>query len=401
MGRRPHVVIAGAGFAGVRAARKLSRHADLNVTLISSSDAFAYFPQLYHSATGGARTEASLPLAQLLAGCPVKLTVDTIIGFDPEHKAVTSAHASYPYDYLLLALGSVTDYFGIAGLPEFSYDIKTISGAEKFKTHLHRELIEQRKPDLNYVVVGGGPTGVELAAALGPYLHSVTRRHGLVKPKYSIELVEAAPRILPHSPEATSRRVERQLKRLGVKVITAQTVEAETATKLLLSGQSIASKTVAWTAGVANNPFFKANADLFSLAKHGKIAVDNHLQSHPGVYVLGDNAATPFSGMAQTALHDADFAVADLLRCVRQRPRRPYRVVKPITVVPAGPNWAAAEWGPLQIFGYPGFILRRLADLVGYADVESWPQAVRVWLDDARREDNCPICQPNLARIPA
>jgi NADH:quinone reductase (non-electrogenic) len=393
-----NVVIVGGGFAGVRAARTLAPHRELAVTLVSAEPTFSYYPQLYHSATGGSRSESALPLTELLGGLPVKLVQDTITTIDPAARTVASGGATYSYDQLVLALGSVTNYFGIAGLPEFSYDIKSPAGAERFKRHLHRQLIDEHQPDLNYVVVGGGPTGVELSAALGSYLRYITRRHGVGAPKYSIDLVEAAPRLLPRSTEATSAHVTRQLTRLGVNVMVGQTVQAETADALQLAGQSLVTKTVVWTAGIANNPFFKANTAHFTLSKNGHVEVDEHLQAGPNIYVLGDNAVTKYAGMAQTAIHNADFAAADLLRARAGHTRPVYQPASPASVIPVGEHWAVADWGPLHLLGYPGYMLRRAADLIGYADVESWSQAVRIWLADGRREDDCPICQPGTAQ---
>jgi NADH dehydrogenase len=391
--KRRKILVVGGGFAGVHAARKLARQHNFDVTLVSADTNFSYFPQLYHSATGGSRSESALPLTELLGHMPVRLVHDTVTGIDPAKRVVTSAGARYSYDDLILALGSVTNYFGIEGLPEFSYDIKTITGAERFKEHLHRELIEERKPDVNYVVVGGGPTGVELAGALGEYLRYITTRHGLKHPKYRVDLVEAAPRLLPRSHEAVSARVARQLKSLGVTVMTGQTVKAETASALKLGGDTLITKTVVWTAGIANNPFFQANEKHFRFAKNHKVEVDPRLQTHPHVYVIGDNAATPYSGMAQTAIYDAEYVVNDIVRAHRRRHRRVYVPKAPVSVIPAGTNWASVEWGRVRLYGWPGWVLRRFADLVGYADVESWPQALNVWLQDARHEDNCPICE--------
>jgi len=393
-----NVVIVGGGFAGVRAARKLAPHRELAVTLISAEPTFSYYPQLYHSATGGSRSESALPLTGLLAGLPVKLAHDTIATIDPAARTVASAGATYAYDQLILALGSVTNYFGIQGLPEFSYDIKSPAGAERFKRHLHKQLVDEQRPDLNYVVVGAGPTGVELSAALGSYLHYITKKHHLNAPKYSIDLVEAAPRILPRSAEATSARVARQLGRLGVNIMTAQTVQAETADALQLAGQSLATKTVVWTAGIANNPFFKANETHFTLSKNGHVEVDAHLQAGPDVYVLGDNAVTQYAGLAETAVQNADYAAADLLAAVHHGPRRPFQPALPTSVIPVGEHWAVAERGSLRLYGFPGYVLRRLGDLVGYADIESWPKALSVWLADGRREDDCPICQPGASQ---
>jgi NADH dehydrogenase len=391
--RKPHVIIVGGGFGGVRAARRLARRGFVTVTLISSDSAFAYYPQLYHAATGGSRSESALPLGDLLDGTGVEFVQDTVTTLDTAAHTVTGASGrAYHYNDLILALGSVTNYFGIKGLEEFAYNIKSITGAERFKRHLHDQLIQHHQTDLNYVVVGGGPTGVELAAALGGYLHRITRLHGLKRPKYHIDLIEAAPRLVPRSPEAYSRRVQRQLQRLGVKVMTGAVVQAESATQLKLKGETLKTQTVVWTAGVANNPFYAANAAAFTLAKNGKVQVNEYLEAAPHVYVIGDNAATPFSGMAQTAIYDADFVARDIWynRTGRQRPA--YLPKAPITVLPVGERWAAVQWGSVRLYGFIGFVLRRAADLIAYADIESWPKAWRVWLADSRHEDNCRVC---------
>jgi NADH dehydrogenase len=398
--RKPKVIIVGGGFGGVRAARRLSRHGELDVTLISAGDSFAYYPQLYHAATGGVRSESSIPLAELLGGQPVAIINDTVTQLNADARVITGASGkTYPYDHLILALGSVTNYFGIQGLKEFSYDIKSITGAERFKKHLHDELLD-KVADINYVVIGGGPTGVELAAGLVGYMRRITRLHGLAHPAYNIELIEAAPRILPRSPEAFSARTQRRLEQLGIKVMTGTAVQGETADALQLKGQSLTTRTVVWTAGVSTAPFYKANAALFVLAKNGKVEVNEHLEGRPGVYVIGDNAATQYSGMAQTAIYDADFVAGDLLAVVHNRPRTAYRPKPPISVIPVGDNWAGVQWGNVLMYGLIGGILRRLADLVAYADLESWPRAVRVWLKDFGHEDNCNICQPGAPAEP-
>jgi NADH:ubiquinone reductase (H+-translocating) len=389
---KPKVIIVGGGFGGIRAARKLLASGTFDVTLISAEDTFSYYPQLYHAATGGTRSESALPLADIFDGSHLNLIKDTIDKLDPAAGTITgTSGTSYPYDELILALGSVTNYFGIQGLKEFSYDIKTITGAVRFKKHLHDELLDQ-KPDLNYVVIGGGPTGVELAAALGDYMRRITKLHRIADPQYNLELVEAAPRILPRSLENFSAKVARRLERLGVKVMPNTPVQAETAEALQLAGQSLSTRTVVWTAGVSNSPFFKANEAHFTFAKNGKVVVDPHLSSHANIYVIGDNAATQYSGMAQTAIYDADFVAANLLRAHRGQPQRAYQPKPPITVIPVGENWAAVQWGGIQLYGFIGYVLRRFADLIAYADIESWPKAVKVWLQEYRHEDNCPIC---------
>ena len=390
----PKILVIGGGFGGIRAAVNLSKHPGFDVTLISNLTTFAYYPHFYHSATGGSRSESALPLTDVLRGTSVKLIKDVIVSIEPEVRTVTSSDGvtKYPYDKLVMALGCVTNYFGIAGLKELSYGIKSIEEAEELKRHLHEQLLADHKPDLNYVVVGAGPSGIELAASLDSYLERITRLHGLQPRDNFVTLVEAAPRVLPRSSEAVSATVKTRLETLGVKVLTGATVKAETADELQLEGESIATKTVVWTAGTAVNPFYYTNGQHFQLAKGGRVMVSNHLEAKDNVYVIGDNAATPYSGLAQTAIRDADYVAADIIKAIAGQSRPAYRPVAVISVIPVGKQWAVAEYKTLHIYGLIGSMLRRVADLIGYADMESWPQALRLWLQDSRREDGCPIC---------
>ena len=390
---KQRIIIVGGGFAGVRAALSLDRQAGLSVTLISATDTFAYFPQLYHAATGGSRAEAAIPLVELLAGTNVKIIVDTITLIDTQAHTVTGATGeAYPFGQLILAIGCVTNYFGIPGLNEFSYGVKTIDDATEFKNHLHDQLIKGKKPELHYVVVGGGATGIELSSALSEYMERIVALHGITAPKYRIDLVEAAPRLLPRSSEAHSKKIHDRLEKLGVNVMTGAVVEGETVDRLQLKGESIKTKTVVWTAGVANNPFFRNNADSFTLAKNGRVEVNEFMEAGPDIYVIGDNAATPYGGLAETAVSDARFVAADIARKAAGRKRKLYRQ-KPFTsVIPVGNGWAAVEHGTLHAYGYLGWMLRRVGDFIGYANIESLPHALRVWHLDNVRQDGCPIC---------
>jgi NADH dehydrogenase len=391
---KPKILIVGGGFAGVRTASRLGKLNRFEVTLISNLPTFAYYPQFYHSATGGSRSESALPLDEVLEGTGVKLIKDVIVKIDPQARTVISSDGvtSYYYDKLVMALGSVTNYFGIAGLKEFSYGVKSIDEAEEFKHHLHEQLTAEHKPDLNYVVVGAGPTGVELAASLDKYLERITKLHGLKPRDNFVTLVEAAPRVLPRSSEAVSAKVKSRLESLGVKVLVGATVKAETVEALELEGESIATKTVVWTAGTAVNPFYFANGAHFQLGKGGRVMVNSHLEAKDDVYVIGDNAATPYSGLAMTAVSDANYVSADIVRAFARQARPPYVPKAPISVVPVGEGWAVVEYKSWHLYGFIGAVLRRLADLVGYADIESWPKAVKVWLQDSRQEHGCPVC---------
>ena len=385
------VLIVGGGFGGVKAALELADDSRFDVTLLSDETEFRYYPALYHTATGGKKANSSIPLKELFAGKRVALEQGIAVRIDRKAKTIiTKDEVSIPYDTLILALGVVTNYFGIPGLPEYSYSIKSQSEAARFKAHLHQQLIDERKPDLHYVIVGAGPTGIELAGVLPGYLKKTMKKHGVRDRKVHIDLIEAMPRLLPRMPKRTSRVVRRRLRRLGIRLYLGKAVQGQTADELTVSGKPIRSHTVVWTAGVTNHPFFKDNN--FVMMGRGKVGVDTYLQAEENVFVVGDNANTPYSGLAQTALHDGTFVARNLKRRAKGRDFKSYKAQKPITVIPAGPYWAAVNWRKLQFFGRVGWLLREAADLIGFHDLQPWPKAVRQYLTEFELEDNCPVC---------
>ncbi len=386
-----NVLIVGGGFGGVKTALGLANNPHFAVTLLSDSAELRYYPTLYHTATGGKRANSSIPLARIFKNKDVTVSRGVADTLDRKAKTIICTDGQiYPYDSLVLGLGVVTNYFGISGLPEYSYSIKSQAEAGRFKAHLHAQLLSGHRPDLNYVIVGAGPTGIELAGALPDYLRRIIKNHGLPARKVHIDLIEAAPRLLPRFPKETSRTVQRRLKRLGIRLYLGSVVQAETAEALVVNGKPIRSHTVVWTAGVTNHPFFTKNN--FVLMGRGKVAVDTYLQAEENIFVIGDNANTPFSGQAQTALHDGTFIANNLRRRARSNQFHSYTAKQPITVIPAGPHWAAVLWGKVSLHGFPGWLLREAGDLVGFHDLEPWKAASKQFLTEFAIEDSCPTC---------
>ncbi len=391
---KKRVVIIGGGFGGVKAALTLADSTKYDVTVVSDHPDFRYYPSLYRTATGGRRILSSMLLSELFENKNVKLVRDKMTSLDRSKKTIfTSTQKSIGFDTLIIAMGVQTNYFGIEGLAEYSFGIKTLQEAERLKRHLHDQLIADEEPDLNYVVIGGGPTGVELAGSLLQYLRELTKKHQLQHRKVHIDLIEATSRILPRMPLDVSRSITRRLRHLGVKIFVKTVVQAQTADMLLVKGKKIKSHTVIWTAGVTNHLFFKEND--FQLGHSGKVRVNQFLQAEPDIYVIGDNADTPYSGMAQTALHDGNYVANSLIRLSDNKDPKPYRAKKPIYVIPVGKSWAAVLWGQIRIYGRLGAVLRSLADLIGYHDYEPWYSAGTRWLSEDDNEDLCPVCGMN------
>lgn len=388
------LIIIGGGFAGIRLARRLKNRRDLQITIVSDRTHFAYYPQLYHTATGGDDAETAVDLAQLFSKTSVNVLQDKLVKLDAKTKTMHfESGKELQYDFAALALGVVTNYFGIKGLEKYSFNIKSVEGAKEFKQHLHNELLENRRLDANYVIVGGGPTGVEMAGALGHYLKRIARQHHIKHPHPHISLVESSPRVLPRSSEIVSKKAQKRLRKLGVNVLTGMVVKGETATTLKIEGNDLKSETVVWTAGVANHPFFKEHADVFDLSpRGGRVEVNEHLEGASRVYVMGDNAATEFGGLAQTAINDANFVSKDLVARLTKRTRPIYNPKRPVTVTPVGEKWAIAEYKKLHLPGRLGWALRRIADLIGYMDIAPFGKAYHLWRLDRIREDDCKKC---------
>ncbi len=393
--RKMHLVIVGGGFGGIKLARELSGIDGIQMTLISDQLNFRYSPALYRTATGHRNKESSVPLKTLVSDIPnLHLIHARAFKIDRAKQViVTGGGTKYEYDFAVLALGVVTSYFGIDGLEEYSFGIKSAEEVDRLRAHLHQQLVDSQSPEKNYLVVGGGPTGVELASALRYYLTRMARRHNINKSKVNIELIEAADRVLPMSSKKASRITKRRLQRLGVKVQTNCRVMKETEGSLVAGTRSIPTHTVIWTAGVTNNPFYKANDKQFRFDDRGKVIVDGYLRVDEHTFVIGDNAATPYSGLALTAIHNANYVAKYLKSIAHDKTITAYHPFRPISAVPVGARWSVVQWGNLTFGGFFASLVRLFADLIGYMDIMGLRRALKLWSRRYEYEDTCPHCK--------
>jgi NADH dehydrogenase len=382
--------IVGAGFGGVKAALELAKHHHNRITIITDKPDFQYYPALYGTATGRSHLQSWVPLSKIFTGkLNVEILIDSVLSIDPDKKELKGkAGNKYEYDNLILALGSVTTYFGIKGLDEHTFGIKSEDEIKELKHHLYKQIAEQGVVEKRYVIIGGGPTGVELAGALGSYIRRLRKHHQLPHKRIGITLVEAAPRILPRMHPSSSAKALKRLEKIGIDVEVNKKVESASDDGLMVSGKPLNSHTVIWTSGVANHPFFAENAKHFELAKNGKVVVNKFMRTKHGIYVIGDNAFTPFSGLAQTALHDAKFVTKNIHRRQFNKLPKRYKAVLPPVVVPVGDDWAAFEWRFIRLYGWPAALLRRAADMVGYHDYLPLGHALGVWRAQTEYEDD-------------
>jgi NADH:ubiquinone reductase (H+-translocating) len=385
-----NVTIVGGGFGGVKAALELAKDSKNHITLISDKPDFQYYPALYGTATGRSHLQSWVPLGAIFAGKNnIEVIIDAVKSIDPVAKKLTSETGNdYHYERLIMALGSVTTYFGIEGLDDFAYGIKSYDEIKRLKHHLYQAIAEEHEVEKQYVVIGGGPTGIELAASMGEYIKRLCDHHNVRHGRVKVTLLEAMPRLLPKMSEKTSAKVKERLEKIGVTVRLNEKVESASADGLMVGGKPLRSHTIIWTSGVANHPFFAANAEHFEFAKNHKVIVDEYLRAKHGIYVIGDNAATPFSGLAQTALRDALFVARNLRRHKAGKRPKKYRPVMPVIAIPVGDDWAVFEWHGIKLYGWPAVLLRRAADLVGYHDILPLGQALGQWRAQTIVEDD-------------
>lgn len=392
---KARVVIVGAGFGGMAVARKLRNNRHLNITLINDQTAFRYSPALYRAASGYRRRQAVIPLKELTTDYKnLRLLKAKVLAIDRQKKLITTTDGTkIRYDYAVLSLGAVVNYFGIPGLERYSYSIKTARELDSFHAHLHSDLAHNHKPDRNYVVVGAGPTGSELSAGLVVYLKKIIKKHGLSNKMLKIEVIERADRVLPSMHPKASKVATKRLRSVGVRLLLGEAVIHETPGTLKLADRSIPTHTVVWTAGTANNPFFKSNAKQFEINQRGKVVVNDRLEADERLHIIGDNIEGYHSGLAQSAVRHGHYVGRLIKQKVQGKKSKPFKDTEPTYVVPIGKNWAVMQKGQRVYWGHWVYGLRSLADLIGYADIMGWRRAFSLWLKGDEAEETCRVCK--------
>lgn len=380
--KQTSIVIVGGGFAGVKTALNLANHPDFKVKLISNNTRFEYHGALYRSAVGRSPREVVIPLREIFADTNVEVVLDEIGYVDPKKKIVVSKEGEiYGYDSLILALGNTINYFGIHSLAENTDNINSIGATIKLRKKLITLFSTSHQNPVRVAIVGAGATGVELAGELPAFASMVARKHNIKTPKLDVVLVDNADRILPNLSPKSSEKATKRLIELGVEIHLNISVESCTKGELCMSAGNLNADIIIWTAGSKPVDFFAANSGVFTLGRGGRVVVDEYLgvQGQKDIYVLGDNAETLYSGMAQTALNDANFVSKNLLRKSSGQKFSTYRNRKPVYVVTIGEKWALVESGKKITTGYRGWLIRRRADLAVFRNFQPYKQALKTW----------------------
>jgi len=363
----PRVVIVGGGFGGLYAARALAG-APLQLTVIDRRNHHLFQPLLYQVATAALNpADIAAPIRRVLRRQRnAEVALAEVSGVDLPGRRVLVAGGAIPYDRLIVATGATHSYFGH---PEWAPDapgLKSVEDALEIRRRLltaYEQAERETDPDrqrawLTFVVIGAGPTGVELAGAIAEIAHHALAadfRH-IAPEKSRILLLEAAPRVLPPYPAELSASAERQLRRLGVEVRTGTAVTGLDGGGVEIAGERIAARTVLWAAGVEASPLARSLSAPLDRAGRVRVNPDLTLPGHPEVAVVGDLASLeqdgrPVPGVAQAAIQEGRHAARNILRSLHGAPPVAFRYRDRGSMATLGRASAVADFGRLRLSG--------------------------------------------------
>jgi NADH dehydrogenase len=383
--RKPRVVILGGGFGGVYLAKRLEQHirrgAQLECVLVTQDNYFVFQPMLPEIISGTIGiVDTVSPIRRLLPRTEVH--VREVVGVDLERRVVIASPGfqphphEIPFDHLVLALGTVTDFRGMRGLPEHARPFKNLADALALRTHVIRALeeatIERERPELvrqllTFVVAGGGFSGVEVVAELNDFVRAVARQYrGLDTTQIRVMLLHSQQRILPELPERLARFAERILRKRGVELRLGARLEAATGdAAILVGGERIPTKTLVSTVPSFAHPLIEALP--LPKAKGGRLQVDAQLrvQGSSNVWAVGDCAfalapdGQPAPPTAQHATREAEDAADNIAATITGRSLRPFTFKGLGKMGSLGHRSAVAEVFGIQISGFPAWFLWR------------------------------------------
>jgi NADH dehydrogenase len=365
-----HVVIVGGGFAGLNAARVLGGQKGVRVTLIDKRNHHLFQPLLYQVATAGlSPAEIAAPIRTLLSRYNnISVLQAEVQAVDAQSCAVKTDHETIPYDYLILACGASHSYFGNEHWEPHAPGLKTIEQATEIRRRVLSAFEQaeraQDKADLKrhltFVIVGAGPTGVELAGAIAEMSRfTLSREFTSIDPSLTrVILVEAGPRILPMFSDAQSATAMRDLEKIGVQVWTSSMVSSIDEDGVEIGDERVQSATVVWAAGVkapALNEAIDADKD-----RQGRVVVqdDLSLESAPNVFVVGDqahfahNREAPLPGVAPVALQQGRWAARNILREIKEKARQPFVYVDKGQMATIGRSRAIMSFAGFEFRGF-------------------------------------------------
>lgn len=383
---RPHVIIIGAGFGGLWAAKALAK-ASVDVTLIDRNNYHTFLPLLYQVAAAELEPEdIAYPVRTILRGIPnAKFVMAEVKSIDMDARTISIDDHELHYDYLIIAAGSVTNYFGVKGAAECAYPLRVLDDGIELRNHIlscfeqavYEQNEEIRKRLLTFTIVGGGPTGVEFAGALAELINGpiMLDYPGLNPKEIRVVLLEAQDRLLSGLITCCYDYATQRLRRMGVDVRLQSVVnEVKKDAVVLKDDGELSTATVVWTAGVRGVP--EVQSWGLPVAKSGRVAIEPTLQvtGHPEIYVIGDLAfieedGNPLPMVAPVAIQQGSFVSKNIKFQLQGKPLQTFKYKDKGTMLTIGRNQAVAQIGGRGITGFPAWVLWlgiHLFNLIGF-----------------------------------
>ena len=366
--RIPRVVVVGGGFGGLQAAHKLA-HLPVQVTIIDRKNHHTFQPLLYQVATAGLSPgEIAAPIRWIMRGRNVEVLLGEVVDFDVNRRVVKLADVEITYDYLVVAAGASHAYFGHDEWEPMAPGLKTIEDAIEIRRRvlLAFELAEREAfageghKQINFVIVGAGPTGVELAGTLAEIArHVLAHEFHAIDPKRTrVILLEGGPRVLPAYPEDLSQSAENQLRKLGVEVHTSALVTGIEPSAVTWGQTRLPAAVILWAAGVAASSLGKKLGAPVDRAGRVLVNPDLSLPGHPEVFVVGDLASLKdehgkmLPGVAPVAIQEGKAAAKNIGRDLIGLPRRDFHYFDKGSLATIGRSAGIAQFGKVHISGF-------------------------------------------------
>jgi NADH:ubiquinone reductase (H+-translocating) len=400
--KQPRIVIVGGGFAGIAAAKAL-RHCEADVIVIDRRNHHIFQPLLYQVATAVlASSEVAAPIRQLAAKQKnVSVILAEVVGVDLRSRSVDAdcpgvGIKKIEFDYLVIAAGMQPSYFGHDEFAKYAPCLKTITDAETIRTRILSayELAEstddssERPRQMTFVLVGAGPTGVELAASMAQMATTTLRSNfrRIDPADTSIFLLEGGKRVLPSFAESLSKRAAERLAKLGVQVVTGAMVEHIDDQGVTVGGKRIESGTVLWTAGVSPSPLVKMLGVATDRAGRACVGLFMNVPDTRRIFVVGDTATLmqndrPLPGVAQVAIQQGRYVGRLISRELEGRKSpRPFHYFDKGNVAVVGKNFAIMESGRIQLAGFIAWLAWALVHLMFLPQLQNRLRVQNQWL---------------------
>jgi NADH:ubiquinone reductase (H+-translocating) len=398
---RPRIVVVGGGFAGIATAKAL-RHCDAEVTVIDRRNHHIFQPLLYQVASSVlAPSDVAAPIRQLAARQGnVSVLLAEVVGIDLESRSIDVEYVSVgtkkvAFDYLVIAAGTQSSYFGHNDFAKYAPCLKTLTDAETIRSKIlsayetaeFTDDAEERLRYMTFVLVGAGPTGVELAASLAQMTISTLRSNfrRIDPANTSIVLLEGGKRVLPSFAESLARRAALRLAKLGVKVVTDAMVEHIDERGVTVGGNRIESGTVLWTAGVAPSPLVKMLGVATDRAGRACVGPNLNLPEDRRVFVIGDAAiltqdGKSLPGVAQVAIQQGRYVGRLITQEIEGRSApRPFRYFDKGSVAVVGKNFAVMESRRIRLAGFTAWLVWAVIHLMFLPQLQNRRRVQNQW----------------------